>query len=140
MAAPLYRVYLRQHDQTVLEDGSTRTRKREKAQEAFAALVGRTDLDGQPLIAILKYDERQLAFHRFDRPSTDNDHWRGRLDEIPWPARGGARPGAGNKLGDETETARVTLPTEIAEKLRELGGGRLSLGIIEAVRRMQQGN
>ena len=55
------------------------------ALAAFSELVNRTELDGQRLAAALTCDNRQLAFHRFDREPGCTDYWRDKLDEIPWP-------------------------------------------------------
>jgi hypothetical protein len=43
---------------------------------------------------------------------------------------GGKRSGAGRKpLGPELRQVSVTLPVELVERLRRLGGGNLSAGI-----------
>ena len=62
----IFRVYLRSPD---------------VAMAAFRALVGRTDLDGGDMLAVLNRDGHPVAHHRFD----GKDHqkwWLGRLDEI----------------------------------------------------------
>lgn len=81
----MYRIYLRDAHQHVYPDSKTHTHSREVALAAFGELVGRTELDGKKLAAVLSYSNRQLAFHRFDHPPGTSQHWRGRLDEIPWP-------------------------------------------------------
>jgi DNA-directed RNA polymerase specialized sigma24 family protein len=45
--------------------------------------VGRTDFDGQKLAAALTHNNRQMAFHRFDRDPGDSDYWRDKLDTLP---------------------------------------------------------
>ncbi|MFD2404947.1 hypothetical protein [Azorhizophilus paspali] len=79
----VYRAYLRHPGQRVTD--KTVTESRDVALAAFAELVGRTDLDGQPLAAVISCDNRQLAYHRFDREPGRPDYWRGRLEEIQWP-------------------------------------------------------
>jgi len=78
-----YRTYLRTFDGRVSE--KTITPSRAAAAIAFAELVNRTDLDGQRLAAVLTCDNRQLAFHRFDREPGCADYWRDKLEEIQWP-------------------------------------------------------
>lgn len=82
----MYRVYLRTADQQVPPESKTVTGSQEVAAAAFAELISRTDLDGQKLAAALTHNNRQLAFHRFDHPPSTSQHWRGRMDEIEWPA------------------------------------------------------
>lgn len=84
----MYRVYLRTFDQRVLADSKTTTASRDVARAAFAELVNRTDLDGEKLAATLTCNNRQLAFHRYDRRPGDVDYWRDKLDEIEWPTWG----------------------------------------------------
>jgi hypothetical protein len=55
--------------------------------------------------------------------------------------RGGKRPGAGRKSAEETgiipmEKHTLTMTAEGAALLRELGGGYLSRGLREALRRL----
>lgn len=78
-----YRAYLRTFDGQVSE--KTITPSRAAALAAFAELVNRAELDGQRLAAALTCDNRQLAFHRFDRELGCADFWRDKLEEIPWP-------------------------------------------------------
>jgi len=56
---------------------------------------------------------------------------------------GGKRPGAGRKSAEETGVPRMTKHTltmtaEDADQLRELGGGYLSRGVREALRRLNE--
>lgn len=84
----MYRVYLRDFNGRVDMESKTNTHNPDAALDAFAALVNRTDLDGQKLAVALTYKNGQIAFHRFDRPPGDVDYWRDRLNEIPWPSAG----------------------------------------------------
>lgn len=78
-----YRAYLRTFDGRVPAETKTITADPDAAFSAFAALVRRTDLDGQKLAATLTHDNRQMAFHRFDRPPGDADYWRDKLHTLP---------------------------------------------------------
>jgi hypothetical protein len=80
-----YRIYLRNFQQQVIDGSKTVTSDANAASAAFATLVNRTDLDGQKLAAAMTHNNRQLAFHRFDRQPGDADYWRDKLDEIEWP-------------------------------------------------------
>lgn len=130
----MYRAYIRTFKGEISE--KTNTPDRAAAEAAFADLVSRSDLDGQKLAAALTYQNRQLAFHRFDRQPGDADYWRGRLDEIEWPQHGGARSGAGAKAADGASGMRrvnVTLDDASDEIAKRLGGGDRSLGIRRAL-------
>lgn len=106
----MYRAYIRTFDGQISE--KTNTTDQAAAALAFAELVGRAELDGQNLAAALTHNNRQLAFHRFDREPGDADYWRDRLDEIEWPQRG--RPeGSG-----EGRTARIEWRTTPDRKAR----------------------
>lgn len=78
-----YRTYLRTFDGQVSD--KTITPSRAAALAAFTELVNRHDLDGQKLAAALTCNNRQLAFHRFDRDPGSADYWRNKLEEIQWP-------------------------------------------------------
>ena len=130
----MYRAYLRTFDGKIVE--KTNTHSQDVAREAFAALVERSDLDGQKLAAALTYANRQLAFHRFDRHPGDADYWRGRLDEVRWPEHGGQRDGAGRVGADGVTGVRrvnVTLDAESDAIAKRLGEGDRSLGIRRAL-------
>lgn len=135
----LFRVYLRTFDGQVSE--KTITADQDAAAAAFDALLNRTDLDGQKMAAALTYENRQRAFHRFDRAMGDADYWRGRLDQIEWPLgplkrRGGAREGAGAKAADGVSGVQrynVTLDADSEALARLIGGGDRSLGIRRAL-------
>lgn len=81
----IYRVYLRDFQQHVFPETKTNTGSRQVALAAFAELVNRAELDGQKLAATLSCNNRQLAFHRFDREPGSADYWRDKLEEIQWP-------------------------------------------------------
>lgn len=125
----MYRIYLRTFDQRVLPESKTNTTNRDAAEAAFSDLVGRTDLDGQKLAAVLSYDNRQIAFHRYDRQPGANDYWRDKLDEIEWPA--GGRPAE----MDGGRRVNVYLDAASIEAASALGGGNVSEGIRVALRR-----
>lgn len=79
-----YRIYLRDANQNVTD--KTATESKAAALAAFGEIVNRVDLDGQKLLAILNQDGRKIAHHNFQAQAGDADHWRGRLDQIAWPA------------------------------------------------------
>lgn len=79
----MYRVYLRTFGGNVPPETKTITPDPQAAAAAFTALVQRSDLDGQKLAAALTQDNRQLAFHRFDRAPGDSDYWRDKLSALP---------------------------------------------------------
>lgn len=131
-----FRAYLRTHEGSVSE--KTLTNDPAAAVAAFEALVNRADLDGKPIAAALTGDQKQIAYHRFDRKPGDADYWRGRIDEIEIPgfgkaARGGAREGAGRKPTGRTERLTVTMTPDVRAYLEKIGGGSVSEGIERAV-------
>jgi len=79
-----YRIYLRSPDQRVTD--KTVTESKAAALAAFGELVGRTDLDGRKLLAVLNQDGRKIAHHNFQAQPGDADYWLDRFGEIPWPA------------------------------------------------------
>jgi hypothetical protein len=120
----LFRAYLRTFDGAVSD--KTITGDPQAALAAFAALVNRADLDGQKRAAALTGDNRQLAFHRFDRNPGDADYWRDRLGEIEMPGfgkieRGGAREGAGRPATGNVRVVLRMSPAH-ADILKRLGG------------------
>jgi hypothetical protein len=125
----MYRVYLRTFDQRILPESKTNTTNPDAAAAAFAELVSRTDLDGQKLAAALTYNNRQLAFHRFDRPPGSVDYWRDKLDEIEWPAAG--RPAT----GQNGKRVNIYLTDESRAIAERLGNGNLSEGVRIALAR-----
>lgn len=85
----IYRVYLRDPQQRVSD--KTTTGDRAAALSAFASLIGRTDLDGSPVLAVLNCSGRPVAHHDFRlRPDgvahDPAKYWRGKLDAIQWPS------------------------------------------------------
>lgn len=83
-----YRIYLRDPQQRVSE--KTNTSDRAAALAAFASLVGRVDLDGTAMLAVLNQSGRPIAHHDFRLRPDGSAHdpakyWRGRLDAIRWP-------------------------------------------------------
>lgn len=80
-----FRIYLRDAHQRVTE--KTVTGDPAAALSAFSSLVGRVELDGQMLLAVLNRDGRPVAHHDFrmrpdGSPIDPSKHWRGRIDEI----------------------------------------------------------
>lgn len=75
-----YRIYLRDDNQRVTY--KTVTNSKAAALAAFGELVGRADLDGQKLLAVLNLDGKKIAHHNFQSRCGDADCWRGRLDKI----------------------------------------------------------
>lgn len=136
----IYRVYLRDFQSHVFEETKTNTISAASAAQAFAELVNRTDLYGQNVAAVLSYDNRHLAFHRYDRLPGQKDYWRGRLEEIEWPERpvahGGAREGAGRPAqttdGGPLHRKTVNLDEATIRALTEFGDRELSEGIRRA--------
>lgn len=117
----MYRVYLLTFDQQVTE--KTNTPNQQTALDAFAELVSRNELDGRELAAVLTYQKRQLAFHRFDRNPGDSDYWRDKLDQIEWPEVGRPAKLAGGKR------VNVYLDASSLTRAAELGSGNVSEGI-----------
>ena len=127
----MYRVYLRTQDQRVDPESKTVTKSADAAAEAFAELVERTDLDGQKVAAVLTFNQKQLAFHRFDRKPGSVDNWRGRMGEIPWPPGTVGRPAemeGGKRIN-------VYLDAKSLSRARRLGNGNVSEGIRLALAR-----
>ncbi|MEB8474251.1 hypothetical protein [Acidithiobacillus ferriphilus] len=124
-----YRAYLRTFDGQVSD--KTITADTTTANEAYTALVNRTDLDGQKLAAALTYNNRQVAFHRFDRRPGDADYWRDKLDEIPWPSSG--RVGRQSEM-EGGKRDLVYLDAESLATAAKLGNGDVSEGIRKALK------
>lgn len=118
-----YRAYLRTFDGQVFD--KTITTDAATAATAFAALVNRNDLDGQKLAAALTYNNRQIAFHRFDRQPGDVEYWRNKLDEISWPS---GRVGRPRKM-ECGKRINVYLDTESLAIAARIGNGNVSEGI-----------
>lgn len=117
----MYRAYIRTSDQQVSRKTSTTSQK--TALQAFSELVNDTSMDGQKLVAVLTYNNSQLAFHRFDRTTGYADYWRDKLDEIELPQAGKPATLDGGKrvnvyLDDITRSAAI-----------DAGGGNVSAGL-----------
>lgn len=125
----VFRCYLRAFDGRVDAATKTITGDHAAAASAYQELVGRSDLDGQKMAAVLSYNNKQLAFHRFDRAPGDADYWRDKLGDIPWPV-GGGRPQemTGGKR------VNVYLDEESLAAASRLGDGNVSDGIRKALR------
>lgn len=123
-----YRTYIRTFDGKVSD--KTITPDTAAADEAFSALVNRTDLDGQKLAAALTYKNRQVAFHRFDRRPGDENYWRDKLDEIPWPSAQSGRP---NEM-EGGKRVQVYLDAESLAIAKKLGKGNVSQAIRKALK------
>lgn len=76
----MYRVYLYTADQQVHDQSSTPDQA--TALAAFAEMVGRTELDGQKLAAIITYQHHHVATHKFYKHPGQTDYWRNRVDEV----------------------------------------------------------
>lgn len=122
-----YRAYLRTFDGQVSE--KTITNDGAAAFSAFKALVNRTDLDGQKLAAAFTYNNKQKAFHRFDRHPGDTDYWRDKLDEINFPE---ARVGRPSKLA-EGRKVTVYLDADSLTIAERIGAGNVSAGLRRAL-------
>lgn len=138
---PEYTVSLRTKSGSLRPENRVRTSSAYEAKQAFAALVNRTDLDGQKLAAVLSYNNVQLAFHRFYRYPGQVDYWRDRLEEIEWPSQrpvvhGGAREGAGRPAqttdGGPLHRKTVNLDEATIKVLTAFGDRQLSEGIRRA--------
>ncbi len=117
----MYRTYLRTHDGQVSD--KTNTPNQQAALDAFADLVNRVEFDGQKLAAALTYQNRQLAFHRFDRNPGDADYWRDKLNDIELPIIGRPAEMAGGRR------VNVYLDANSLERASKLGNGNASDGI-----------
>ncbi len=73
----MYRVYLRWANQRVSEKICTLNPI--EAENAFRALLGRRELVGQKVAAVLSLNNRQLEYCRFDYPP-DSAQWLKPLD------------------------------------------------------------
>lgn len=87
----IFRVYLRDAQQRVTD--KTVTGSPDAALAAFRALVERTDLDGQRMLAVLNRDGSPVAHHDFSKPAPPDPGsnparwWRGRTPELAWSAQ-----------------------------------------------------
>jgi len=125
----VFRCYLRTFDGRVDAASKTMTGDQVAAASAYEELVSRSALDGKKIAAVLSYNNRQLAFHRFDRSPGAADYWRDKLDDIPWPG-GVGRPAEmpGGKR------VNVYLDEKSLAAAARLGDGNVSEGIRQALR------
>lgn len=124
----MYRAYLRTFDGQVSEKSITADQS--AAEEAFCSLVNRTNLDGQKLAVALTYNNRQIAFHRFDRRPGDADYWRDKLHEIPWPSGQVGRPSE----MEGGKRVQVYLNDDSLAIANKLGNGNINDGIRRALK------
>lgn len=127
--ASIYRAYLRTFDGAVTD--KTVTGDATAAAEAFTALINRDDVGVRKLAAVLSYNNRQLAFHRFDRAPGDADYWRDKLDAIEWPTGQRGRPAQ----MDGGRRVQVYLDAESLAAAERIGHGNVSEGIRAALKR-----
>ena len=128
----LFRVYLRTFDGQISE--KTSTADQDAAATAFEALVNHTELDGQKMAVALTYENRQRAFHRFDRQPGDMDYWRDRLDEVEWPgtSKRGRKPVPPDARKDARVELRVHPDTKAAWQAKADAAGLSLAAWIEA--------
>lgn len=123
----MFRVYLRDHQQQVSE--KTNTGDPEAAVAAFTALVNRSDLDGQRMMAVITKNGSPVAYHKFNTSPEDAMHyWRGRIQDLPIYAKSG-RP-------EELRGGRrinVYLDADSLAAAERLGNGNVSAGIRAAL-------
>lgn len=67
----MYRVYLRWPNQRVSD--KTATQDKHEADQAFHALLARSDMIGKKAAAVMSFDNQQLKYHRFDRTKEHQD-------------------------------------------------------------------
>lgn len=104
----MYRVYLRNDDQSVQLDSKTKTPSAAIALDAFAALAGRSDLKGLLLTAVLSSNGVLMALHRFARSAGDDENRRDFLREGEWPDEQQAHPGSGGARANAGRRAKTT--------------------------------
>jgi len=124
----MFRIYLRDQNQQVSE--KTNTGDPQAAIAAFAALVNRTDLDGQRVMAVITKGGCPVAHHKFNARDDDHEfHWRGRITELPVYA------GAGRPVEMEGgKRVNVYLDAPSLARAAALGNGNVSDGIRQALK------
>lgn len=130
--ASIYRVYLRTFDGQISE--KTITPDPLAAEAAFSELVNRTSLDGQKFAAALTFNNRQVAFHRYDRSPGDSDYWRDKLELIEWPS---GSPGRPTEMPDGRRV-NVYLDAASLNTAARLGNGNVSEGIRKALKQADE--
>ena len=76
----MYTIYLRDKNQCIYRK-STSADKTEAIRD-FETLVNRKELDGCKILAIIKYQDSPLAFHRFDVSADHPNNLRGKVLKI----------------------------------------------------------
>ncbi|EKK8400184.1 hypothetical protein PPQ96_004736 [Salmonella enterica] len=121
----MYRVYIRNFDQKVLK--MFRTTSPVQARALFEELVNSIEYDGQKMGVALTRDNKQIAFHRFDKAQDHKDNWRGRLDELKISA------GRGRPVTIGFVRKNISIAPELWEKAQQIGNGNASAGISAAL-------
>lgn len=125
----MFRIYLRDAQQHVSE--KTNTGDQAAAVAAFSALVNRSELDGQRVLAVITKNGAPVAHHKFNaRPDDAMYYWRGRIDALPIYAE----PGRPTEL-DDGERVNVYITAESKAIAKRLGDGNVSAGIRLALKR-----
>lgn len=119
----MFRIYLRDYEQRVSE--KTNTGDPQAAIAAFSALVNRTDLDGQKVMAVITKNGSPIAHHKFNAREDDCAvYWRGRIKQLPiYPEAGRPAELEGGKR------VQVYLDAESLFIAAKLGNGNISEGI-----------
>lgn len=125
----MYRIYLRDAHQRVSD--KTNTGDPAAAIAAFEVLVNRTELDGQPVMAVMTKHGSPVAHHKFTaRPDDSLHYWRGRIDDLP------IHEAAGRPVTMEGGKRRnVYIDDASWARAVELGNGSASEGIRVALAR-----
>ena len=124
----MFRIYLRDYEQRVSE--KTNTSDSQAAIAAFSALVNRTDLDGQKVMAVITKNGSPVAHHKFNAREDDREfYWRGRITPLPiYPEAGRPAELEGGKR------VQVYLDAESLAIAAKLGNGNVSDGIRKALK------
>lgn len=94
-----------------------------EALSFFAVSIERQSFVGHGLVMDFFRRDELLCRHEFDQLPGHQNHWAGRLAELPFPRSG--RP----VLEGRRYRRSVTITEREARDLREFGDGNLSLGI-----------
>lgn len=127
----MFRIYLRDQNQQVSD--KTNTGDAQAAIAAFEALVNRSDLDGQRVMAVITKNGSPVAHHKFNARQDDQTFfWRGRIDSLPIYEEAG-RPAEleGGKR------VQVYLDAESLAIAAMLGNGNVSEGIRKALKQAE---
>lgn len=128
----MFRIYLRDYEQRVSE--KTNTGDPQSAIAAFSALVNRTDLDGQKVMAVITKNGSPVAHHKFNAREDDREfYWRGRITQLPiYPEAGRPAELEGGKR------VQVYLDAESLAIAAKLGNGNVSDGIRKALKQADE--